>query len=264
MPSRQGDSQNFSVPGAPICRGFQLAEPSAFPRLSPMRNHSIFATVLTATAILLGAVSARAQITSVVDSQGHVVYVNTDSPREAKGSTMSSSPSAAPSGDASADSPSGSYDKIVQEAAERHSLDPALVKAVISTESGWNPRAISRKGAMGLMQLEPETAERFGVGNPYDPAQNVEGGSAYLKELLDRYNGDLTKTLAAYNAGEHAVDMSGGVPAYPETQQYVQKVTNRYFFAPGSNGAKERWDHAKSPPIREQVESNGQVVFTNQ
>ena len=233
-----------------------------------MRNHSILAAVLTAAAMLAGAASAQAQITSYIDSEGHLVYVNTDSPREAKRSTMSSSPSASPASSPSdaapLDSSSGSLDKIVKDAAERHSLDPALVKAVISTESGWNPRAVSRKGAMGLMQLEPGTAERFGVGNPFDPAQNVEGGSAYLKELLDRYNGDLTKTLAAYNAGEHAVDLSGGVPAYPETQQYVQKVTDKYFFAPGSSGAKERWDHVKSPPVREEVEANGQVVFTNQ
>ena len=104
-------------------------------------------------------------------------------------------------------------------------VDPALVKAVISTESGWNPQAVSNKGAVGLMQLIPGTAQRFGVGNAFDPAQNVEGGTTYLKSLLDRYNGDLSKTLAAYNAGEHAVDQIGGVPAYRETQRYVQKVT---------------------------------------
>src|ERR1019366_8373031 len=106
---------------------------------------------------------------------------------------------ALPSGD-SADR----LERIVREAAERHSLDPALVKAVIRTESGWNPRAVSRKGAIGLMQLIPGTAQRFGVGNPYDPAQNVEGGTMYLRALLDRYNGDLTRSLAAYNAGERA------------------------------------------------------------
>lgn len=225
-----------------------------------MRNHLIFMAVVTATAVLMGAASAQAQITSYVDRDGHIVYTNANSPRAVKRSTMSSSPD----GSEAQESSSGSLDKIVKDAAERHDLDPALVKAVISTESGWNPRAISRKGAMGLMQLEPGTAERFGVGNPFDPAQNVEGGSAYLKELLDRYNGDLTRTLAAYNAGERAVDSSGGVPAYPETQQYVQKVTDKYFFAPGSNGANARWEHLKSPPVREQVEPNGQVVFTNQ
>lgn len=183
---------------------------------------------------------------------------------------MSSSPSISPQASPSSPAeptganPPGTLDRIVQNAAERHNLDPELVKAVISTESGWNARAISRKGAMGLMQLEPGTAQQFGVWNPFDPEQNIEGGSAYLKALLDHYNGDLTRTLAAYNAGEHAVDSSGGVPAIPETQQYVQKVTNKYFFAPGSNGASERWEHMKSPPMRKEVESDGKVVFTNQ
>lgn len=175
------------------------------------------------------------------------------------------SPQASPSAEAvRSGGNTGTLDRMVQDAAERHNLDPELVKAVISTESGWNTRAISRKGAIGLMQLEPGTAQRFGVWNPFDPEQNVEGGSAYLKALLDHYNGDLTRTLAAYNAGEHAVDSSGGVPAIPETQQYVQKVTDKYFFAPGSNGASERWEHAKSPPMRKEVDTNGKVVFTNQ
>jgi soluble lytic murein transglycosylase-like protein len=153
-------------------------------------------------------------------------------------------------------------DRIVQEAAKRHKVDPALVKAVISTESGWNPQAISRKGAEGLMQLIPDTAERFGVGNALDPAQNVEGGTTYLKWLLDRYNGDLPKTLAAYNAGEHAVDLYRGVPRYPETQQYVQKVTRAYF-QPGSGRNSTLWEPPR-PPVRREVDSNGRVVFTNE
>jgi soluble lytic murein transglycosylase-like protein len=153
-------------------------------------------------------------------------------------------------------------DRIVQEAAQRHKVDPALVKAVISTESDWNPRAVSRKGAEGLMQLIPETAERFGVGNPMDPVQNVEGGTTYLRWLLDRYNGDLRKTLAAYNAGEGAVDQSGGVPRYRETQQYVQKVTHAYF-QPGSGRNSTLWEPPR-PPVRREVDSNGRVVFTNE
>ena len=153
-------------------------------------------------------------------------------------------------------------DRIIQESAQRHRVDPALVKAVISTESGWNPNAVSRKGAEGLMQLIPETAERFGVGNALDPAQNVEGGTTYLKWLLDRYNGDLRKTLAAYNAGEGAVDSYGGVPRYRETQQYVQKVTHAYF-QPGSGRNTTLWEPPK-PPVRREVDSNGRVVFTNE
>jgi soluble lytic murein transglycosylase-like protein len=150
----------------------------------------------------------------------------------------------------------------VRAAAARHKVDPALVKAVITTESDWNPRAISSKGAVGLMQLVPETAQRFGVGNSFDPAQNVEGGTSYLKSLLDRYNGDLTKSLAAYNAGERAVDLSGGVPAYPETQRYVQKVTDTYF-RPDSGRNSSLWTPPRVP-VRQEVDPNGRIIFTNE
>ena len=153
-------------------------------------------------------------------------------------------------------------DRIVREAAERHQVDPALVKAVISTESGWNSRAISQKGAIGLMQLIPTTAQRFGVGNPFDPEQNIEGGTTYLKALLDRYNGDLSKSLAAYNAGERAVDLNGGVPAFMETQNYVRKVTKAYF-QPGSGRTSTLWAPPR-PEVRREVEANGRVVFTNE
>jgi soluble lytic murein transglycosylase-like protein len=141
-------------------------------------------------------------------------------------------------------------------------VDPALVKAVISTESGWNPRAVSRKGAVGLMQVIPETAQRFGVSNPYDPEQNVEAGTTYLKALLDRYNGDLEKSLAAYNAGEHAVDHTGGIPPYWETRRYVRKVTDAYF-RPGSGRDPVLWSPMRTS-VRKEVDSKGRVVFTNE
>jgi len=115
-------------------------------------------------------------------------------------------------------------ERIVREAAERHSLDPALVKAVISTESGWNPQAVSRKGAIGLMQLVPGTAQRFGVGNPFDPAQNVEGGARYLRGLLEKYDGGLWHALAAYNAGPGAVEKYKGVPPFGETINFIKKI----------------------------------------
>jgi soluble lytic murein transglycosylase-like protein len=178
-------------------------------------------------------------------------------------SAHSAVPAASPGSQAVASaSPPDRLERIAREAAERHKVDPALVKAVISTESGWNPQAVSRKGAVGLMQLIPETAQRYGGRNPYDPAQNVDAGTAYLRVLLDRYNGDLTKSLAAYNAGEGAVDHSGGVPAYPETQRYVQKVTDAYF-RPGSGRDPTLWS-PRRPPVRKEVNSNGRVVFTNE
>lgn len=217
--------------------------------------------VLVPSLCLALAMPVRAQIASYVDEHGKLVYVNEDSLSARKGGTIShsSTVSANP-----LVAPSNHLDQIVREAAERHKVDPALVKAVISTESGWNPAAISRKGAVGLMQLVPGTAQRFGVGNPFDPAQNVEAGTTYLKSLLDRYDGDLKKTLAAYNAGEHTVDRSGGVPPIWETQRYVQKVTSAYF-RPGS-GRDESFGIQFVPknPVRQEVDPKGRVVFTNE
>ena len=116
------------------------------------------------------------------------------------------------------------FDKMIQFAALEHSLDPALVKAVVHVESAFNPSARSRMGAMGLMQLMPGTARRFGVWNAYAPEQNLKGGTKYLRWLLDRYKGDERKAVAAYNAGEGAVDDYGTVPPYSETQTYVKRV----------------------------------------
>jgi len=115
---------------------------------------------------------------------------------------------------------------VLVAAARRHSLSPALVNAVTRIESDFNPRETSNKGALGLMQVMPETAERFGVPRQelFDPERNAAAGTAYLAWLLDRYRGDLDLTLAAYNAGEGAVDKYRGIPPYPETQQYVRRV----------------------------------------
>ena len=117
------------------------------------------------------------------------------------------------------------FEPLVQEYAARHGLRPGLVRAVIQVESGFNPGATSPKGAMGLMQLMPATARALGVHRPYDPTENIRGGTAYLRQLLDRYGGDEVLALAAYNAGSGTVDRYGGqVPPYRETQDYVRKV----------------------------------------
>ena len=119
------------------------------------------------------------------------------------------------------------FDSLIAEHAARQALRPELVKAVIQVESGFNPRAMSSKGAMGLMQLMPATARELGVRNAYDPAENIRGGTAYLRQLLDRYEGNEELALAAYNAGAGAVDRSGRrVPAYRETRDYVRKVNS--------------------------------------
>ena len=107
-------------------------------------------------------------------------------------------------------------------------LDPALVFEVVRAESNFNPRARSHKGALGLMQLIPATAKRFGVEDPFEPRQNLHGGMAYLRWLLQRFDGDLKLTLAGYNAGEAAVERHGGIPPYDETRTYVGTILSRY------------------------------------
>lgn len=119
------------------------------------------------------------------------------------------------------------YDRLIFQVATRHHVEPALVKAVIAAESNFKHDAVSRVGAQGLMQLMPATAVALGVDRPFGVVENMDGGVRYLRELLDRY-GDLTRTLAAYNAGPTAVDRYRGVPPYPETQAYVKRVLEYY------------------------------------
>ena len=118
--------------------------------------------------------------------------------------------------------------QLVSESSGRYRLDPDLVNSVIKAESGFNVRAVSRKGAQGLMQLMPETAMKLGVPDAFDPQANVEGGTRYLRELLERYNFDLVKALAAYNAGPQRVEQFGGVPPYYETKAYVARIVRDF------------------------------------
>lgn len=129
-------------------------------------------------------------------------------------------------------------DSYVSESAKRNGLDPLLVYSVMHQESSFKSRAISPKGARGLMQLMPGTAARFGVTNIFDPQQNIEGGSRYMKFLLDRFDGDLSLALAGYNAGEGAVEKYGWrIPPYAETQEYVRRISHRYNILRDPNAA---------------------------
>lgn len=121
----------------------------------------------------------------------------------------------------------GLYGNLIRAAALKHGLDEKLITGVIAVESNFNPRAVSRKQAQGLMQLIPQTAARYSVANIFDPAQNIDAGTHYLKDLLEKYRGNLSLALAAYNAGPEMVERYGGIPPFPETQKYVRLITAR-------------------------------------
>jgi soluble lytic murein transglycosylase-like protein len=152
---------------------------------------------------------------------------------------------------------SGDIDTAIEEAAARHNVDPNLVRAVVKVESNFNPNAVSRKGAMGLMQLMPSTARQLKVKNPFDPEQNVDAGVRHLKQLLESYGGDIKLTLAAYNAGAGAVARSSGVPRYTETQNYVRRITNLYY-----GGAVQAGSVAHDP-VRIQRDARGVLYISN-
>jgi transglycosylase-like protein with SLT domain len=120
------------------------------------------------------------------------------------------------------------YSELIRTISQRHGVDPELVKAVIQVESNYNDRAVSHKGACGLMQLMPATAARYGVQSIFEPAQNIEGGVRYLRDLLELFNSDVRLTIAAYNAGENRVQRVNGIPDFLETQNYVRKVMALY------------------------------------
>jgi soluble lytic murein transglycosylase len=124
--------------------------------------------------------------------------------------------------------PGKDYDKLIEKVARAEGLDVDLLRAVVKTESNYNPEAVSRKGAVGLMQLMPETARVMGVADPFHPADNLEAGARHLRRLIHKYQGQLDLALSAYNAGEKAVDRYNGIPPFPETEDYVEKVLRAY------------------------------------
>ena len=180
-------------------------------------------TLALALAAVLDSIKSYPQvhIALIIDSQGCRVYVNAGNPKAGAGP-------AAWVASAASSQASDSLNQLAGRAARALQVDPDLVDAVVQVESGYNARARSPKGALGLMQLIPSTAMRFGVSNPFDPAENLRGGVTYLGHLLKRFGGDVPLSLAAYNAGEGGVLREGGIPPFAETRQYVRKIVAAY------------------------------------
>jgi len=179
---------------------------------------------------LTAPVAGRADIYAFTDGAGVTHYSNvpTDS-RYAPVLTEPSAPAAVTAHAAQWRTRAAAFSDLIEEAARGAQVNPALLRAVIAVESAFDPHAISPKGAQGLMQLRPETARRYGVRKPFDPRDNLRGGASYIADLLKRYGNDLELALAAYNAGEDAVDRHGRtVPPFPETRAYVPAVLRFY------------------------------------
>jgi hypothetical protein len=153
----------------------------------------------------------------------------------------------------------GDIDAAIEQAATRHNVDPSLVRSVVKVESDFNPNAVSRKGAMGLMQLMPSTARSLNVSNPFDPAQNVDAGVRHLRALLDNYGGNVQLSLAAYNAGAGAVSRSAGVPKFRETQNYVRRITNLY----NNGGGDTVFGNPVHEPVRVERDARGVLYISN-
>ncbi|MGA8182900.1 MAG: lytic transglycosylase domain-containing protein [Terriglobia bacterium] len=193
------------------------------------------------------------QIATITGQNGGDLYVNAHSPDTQSASTRAESVATS----------TARIDSIIDRVSSHYQVDPKLVHAMIRVESNYDPSAVSSKGAMGLMQLIPATAHRFGVQNPFDPGQNVQGGVSYLKYLLHLFGGNLPLSLAAYNAGEQRVIRSGGVPAIPETEHYVRAITHLYHSKNVGSAATAAPAAARMVPIVRYVDSQGVIHFTN-
>ncbi|MFQ5696414.1 MAG: lytic transglycosylase domain-containing protein, partial [Terriglobia bacterium] len=194
--------------------------------LSPI-VHRLTVMAAMATTLSLAAGAARAEIISVKGSDGRPLFINTDDEELAMAVKRGGASAAERLIERRKRSLPDIEPHIKKEAAD-HDLDPRLVRAMIQVESAWNPQAVSRKGALGLMQLMPDTARRYGIRAPLDAKENVSGGVRHLRYLLDRFGGNLRLALAAYNAGATTVETYGGIPPYRETRQYLERINALY------------------------------------
>ncbi len=194
--------------------------------------------------ILLGAFSpsSHADIYKFVDNEGIMHFTNIPTNKDYK-KIMTTSQQGLDS----------KYDQIIQIKSLKYDIEPSIIKALISAESDWDVNAVSRKGAMGLMQLMPSTAEDMQIKNPFDPEQNIEAGTKYLRLLLNRFSGDLELAVAAYNAGPSTVEKSGGIPSFPETRKFVKNVISDH----------NNKSNSRPSRIYKFTYDDGTVVYTN-
>ena len=203
--------------------------------------------VLVASLLLVGCLPARADIIQYRGAKGRLYFTNIP-PASSKAPTTPPQPSTLPlTTHAAHHSTLG----LVHTLARQYDIEPRLIQAIITVESNFNPQAVSRAGAQGLMQLMPDTAARYQVRDPFNPQANIEGGIRYLKDLLRLFPGDLQRVLAAYNAGEQAVYQYGGIPPYPETRRYVERVLSLY------------GTHDPAQKIYRYQTTNGSILFTD-
>src|SRR5262245_16615617 len=229
-------------------------------------------TILSGAVLLMGMTAASSiaedNIQSFVNASGKIVFTNLiDKPKSSPAPVVLQAP------DLFGGSIPSSLQALVDTIARNHGIDPALVRAVIKTESNFNRFAVSSKGALGLMQLIPSTGRRYGVRDFFDPQQNVDGGVRHLKFLLEKFNGNLDLSLAAYNAGENLVERLGRIPPIPETTDYVRKIRAIYGknFVPTLAAARtapagkqgDEPPKAENPTIFKVVDSRGVVHFSN-
>ncbi len=213
--------------------------------------------IFLALALVSGSIVDRAEADEIlyyVDG-GEVVFTNVPSRSDARPVPHLSAAASFPGGTL----PATRYDPFIHRVAGESGVDASLIKAVALVESGFEPRAVSRKGARGIMQLMPATARRYGVTDPHDPYQSLRAGAQHLRDLLDEFGGDLSLALAAYNAGSGAVRRHGGLPAYRETREYVQKVQGRL------GGRRRPATAAPAPvsPVTLRLGADGSVLLAN-
>lgn len=235
----------------------------------------MFALVLIA-ALLASAHPAGAAIYKYIDQDGVIHFSDTPASGAVKvaDDRKDGGRAAAAGGQPGVTGPSPArIDDLIKLKSLKYRIDPSLVKAVIKTESGFNCSAVSGKGAMGLMQLMPATAVSLGVYNPFDPEENIEGGVRYLRNLLERFGGNLTLALAAYNAGPKHIEKYGVIPAYRETENYIKKVLSSYHGGAAcsldggdyrSDSPAPRRTRRKEPTVIYKIAlKDGTVLYTN-